>query len=170
LNFFLKPVICSLLTIFPNLIINIPLTLFWFFTKIHQMRKRAKINLFYELNLIILVGLILPILFHVGLDDILSLNTTAQSRFILHSAITILLLIITGLSLYHFGFGFSVSKLNKIIPFIAVAKTLLTIGLEPEQTYVPILDISTSVILIALLIFTIWKTIVLIKKGIIEVK
>jgi hypothetical protein len=134
------------------------------------MRKRAKINLFYELNLIILVGLILPILFHAGLDDILSLNTTAQSRFILHSAITILLLIITGLSLYLFGFGFPVSKLNKIIPFIAAAKTLLTIWLDPEQAYIPFLDIYTNAILIALLIFTFRKTMVLIKKGKIEVK
>ena len=112
----------------------------------------------------------LPRLFHIGLNDIFALQTALRSRFILQSSITILLLMITGISLFLFGFGFPVSKLNKIIPFIAVAKTLLTIGLEPEQAYVPILDISTNAILIALLIFTIRKTMVLIKKGIIEVK
>jgi len=134
------------------------------------MRKRAQIILFYELNLVILVGLILPILFQTGLDDIFSLQTALRSRFILQSAITILLLMITGIALFLFGFGFPVSKLNKIIPFIAAAKTLLTIGLDPEQTYMLFLDISTNAILVALLIFTIWKTMVLIKKGRIEVK
>jgi len=134
------------------------------------MRKRAQIILFYELNIVILVGLILPILFNAGLDDIFALQTAVRSRFILQSAITILLLMITGIALFLFGFGFPVSKLNKIIPFIAVAKTLLTIGFDPEQTYVTFLDISTNAILIALLIFTIRKTMVLIKKGRIEVK
>ncbi len=134
------------------------------------MRKRAQIILFYELNLVILVGLILPILFQTGLDDIFSLQTALRSRFILQSAITILLLMITGIALFLFGFGFPVSKLNKIIPFIAAAKTLLTIGLDPEQTYMLFLDISTNAILVALLIFTIRKTMVLIKKGRIEVK
>jgi len=134
------------------------------------MRKRAQIILFYELNIVILVGLILPILFHAGLDDIFALHTAARSRFILQSAITILLLMITGIAFFLFGFGFPVSKLNKIIPFIAAAQTLLMIGLDPEQTYVTFLDISTNAILIALLIFTIWKTMVLIKKGRIEVK
>jgi len=134
------------------------------------MRKRAKIILFYELNIVILVGLILPILFHIGLDDIFSIQTTGHSRYILHSTITILLLMITGISLFLFGFGFPVSKLNKIIPFIAAAKILLMIGFDPEQTYIRFLDISTNVILIALLIFTVWKTMVLIKKGKIEVK
>jgi hypothetical protein len=134
------------------------------------MKRKARVKLFYGLNLVILVGLIFPILFHVGLDDILSLNTTAHSRFILHSSITILFLIITGLALYHFVFEFPISKLNKIIPFIAVAETLLTIWLDPEQAYVKFLNISTSVILIALLIFTVWNTMVLIKKGRIEIK
>ena len=91
------------------------------------MRKRAKIILFYELNLGILAGLMLTILFHVGLADIFSLDTVLRSRYILQSAITILLLMITGIALFLFGFGFPVSKLNKIIPFIAVAKILLTI-------------------------------------------
>lgn len=129
------------------------------------MKKRAKIISFYELNLVILVGLTLPILFQIGLDDIFSLQTAVRSRFILQSAITILLLMIIGISLFLFGFGFPVSKLNKIIPFIAVAKILLTIGLDPEQIYVPFLDISANAILIVLLIFTFRKTIASIKKG-----
>jgi len=134
------------------------------------MRKRAKIILFYELNLVILAGLLLTILFHAGLDDIFALQTAVRSSFILQSAITILLLMITGIALFLFGFGFPVSNLNKIIPFIAAAERLLTIWLDPKQTSVLLLDISTNVILIALLIFTVRKTIVLIEKGRIGVK
>ena len=134
------------------------------------MRKKTTIFSFYELNIVILVGLILPILFHTGLDDIFSLETALRSRFILQSAITILLLTISGLYLFLFGFGFPVSKFNKIIPFIGAARILLTIGLDPEQTYMPFLDISASAILIALLIFTFLKTVISIRKGTTEIE
>ncbi len=134
------------------------------------MKRSLKTALFVILNFVLLgaLGIVLSI-YSSGFKYVPWFDPEGM-QFIVIFLIIHPIFLVVGISLIFLGFSFPVGKLNVLIPFISLALFYVE--------FVPILGnldfilfgFLTNLILFFLLIFTVSKTIILIKKGKIEVK
>lgn len=140
------------------------------------MKRTLKIISFYLINLILFAALALALFIYISFyekffSDVHLALILRENRYLWFGLLFCSqLFIILGMSLLRFRHSFPVSTINNLIPFISFAEFLLMFFIiKAKGIYVLYSGISTNAILIVLLIFTVSKTMILIKKGIIEI-
>ena len=137
------------------------------------MKKRAKTTLFFILNFFLLLSFVFVLLIYASLNFRSFPWFQAEGwQFLLVIKILHPIFLGIGALLILLGFFFPISKLNRVIPFLSPASIYmmrLPISWGWDFNYF-LIAFLVNLILFFLFIFTICKTMILIKNGEIEIK
>jgi len=132
------------------------------------MKRTLKTTSFIIINFAILGALGLALFLYTSCFESVSWYIPEEIKFLAFYIIINPLLGVTGTAIILLGLTFPIPTLNKLIPFLSLAEFYSIFVLKPTRLYFLLLGYLINISLFVLLIYTMLKTIILIRDEKIE--